>query len=288
MRTIRRQLPLRVARLTLALAPLLGLAAPLERAHAEDPGSGPPPEVRAVLEGLARQDREARQAAAEGAAGLTHPALLPALLKAVKDEYRSVREPVFRALAARGPAEERRKAARALEARLKDLDKQPETKDELLVLVQALHDLAQPTSIEPLIEGIDATSEVDVATARLRAVANVPSKDAVERLIQYAARGRRGESYRGAALKALEYATNVRLGSLDAWHRWWAENKRSFDPDAAARVRAEEREAAQAKAREREERRQRGAEGRGEKAPDGQAPKAPEDGQPVPPGSGGS
>jgi hypothetical protein len=266
--------PLHLALPALPWVAAAGLLATTARAAASDEAAEQvPAEVQAALEGLASEDREVRQAAAEAACTLSHPALLPALTKALKDEYRTVREPVIRALGARQPQDERRKASRLLETRLKELDKRPETKEELLAVVQALHDLAQASALDALLEGIETTSEQDVAEARLHAVGNVPHKEAVERLLAYAARGRRGESHRGAALKALEYATNVKLGSLDAWQRWWADHKRTFDPEVAAGVRAQARAAAQAKQQERDERRAKREEGRGKgEAPPKEAP----------------
>jgi HEAT repeat protein len=241
---------------------LVGLAA-VPPAAADDEAEIPP-EVEAALAGLASDERSMRESAAKSALALQHPALFAPLTKRLDDEHREVREAALRALAARERNDERAKAARAIETRLKKLDREPGSPEEAAVVVQALHDLAQPTSIKPLLDAIEPTTGVDVATARLMAVGNVPTKEAVEELIDHAARGRRAESHRGGAIKALQYATGVKLANLDAWHRWWSENKRTYDPLAAAAARQAARDETAAKEKEKAERRARRADKKGE------------------------
>jgi len=81
------------------------------------------------------------------------------------------------------------------------------------------------------------------------AVANVPSKEAIERLIQYGYKDRRGAGRtRDLATKALAYATQEKVkGGIEGWRKWWSDNEKSFDPIAAAEKREEARAAAQAK-----------------------------------------
>ncbi|MFM8978918.1 MAG: HEAT repeat domain-containing protein, partial [Planctomycetia bacterium] len=225
--------------LAASLAALAGLLGPA--AGADEPrDAAAPPDVPALVAGLASPDREQRQAAAEAAREVAHPDVLPALLKAAKDEYRSVREPVWKALATRAATPEKAKAARALEARLRELDRKPDSPEELSIVVQALHDLAQRSSIEPLLEGIEPTTEAPVALARLKAVGNVPAREAIDALINYASRGRGGDTHRGAARQALTYATGLKLANLDAWLRWWNDARRTWDPEEAAADRAEQ------------------------------------------------
>jgi HEAT repeat protein len=251
---------------------LAGLAAVLPAAA--DDRAEVPREVQAALTDMASDERGVREAAAKSALAMQHPALFAPLTKLLDDEHRAVREAALRALAARERNEERAKAARAIEARLEKLDREPGSPEEAAVVVQALHDLAQPTSIEPLLDGVLPTTEVGVAAARLMAVGNVPTKQAVEELIDHAARGRRAESHRGAAIKALQYATGVKLANLDAWHRWWSENKRTYDPIAAAAARQAARDEAAAKEQEKAARRAKRAEkaGEGDGAPPEDAP----------------
>jgi hypothetical protein len=217
------------------LAAALAIPQP-PRLGAEEPRAVRDP--GAVAAALASADREQRQAAAEEAKELQHPDLLAALLKAAKDEYRSVREPVWKALATRQPAADKAKAARAVETRLRELDRKPDSPDELAVVIQALHDLAQPSSIAPLLEGVVPTTETPVALARFKAVGNIPSKEAIEALLGHAQRGRGGATHRAGALQGLAYATGMRLPNLDAWLRWWSDAKRTWDPEAAATARA--------------------------------------------------
>lgn len=253
---------------------------------AEEPPALPPPaaapraapDVPNLVAALGSPDREQRQAAAEQALEVQHPDLLPALLKAAKDEYRSVREPAWKALATRAATPERAKAARALEVRLKELDRKPDSPEELAVVVQALHDLAQRSSIEPLLEGIEPTTEAPMALSRLKAVGNVPAREAIDALIGYASRGRGGDTHRAAARQALTYATGLRLANLDAWLRWWNDARRTWDPEEAAAARAEqaakagEREAQREAQREARRKNAAGAKPKGEP----QAPPAPE------------
>lgn len=280
------------------------LAAPL---RADEPPAAPPAppaqpatgaptlpaDVAEALKGLGSEDRDARIAAAGAARGLQHEALLAALLKALKDDYRTVREAATQALATREEKGAKAKSAKALEARLKDCETKPDGAQELKVVVAALHDLAQASSIDPLVRGIEPTTDVEVARQRLRAVANVPSIDAVDALIRYAAKGHRGDgAYRGVALQALEYATGTKLGSLDAWHQWWADNKKTFDVEAAARRRAEQRAEADDKRQKKEDakekRREKKEGARGEGGEDGEKeggkPEGePKEGDPKPP-----
>lgn len=265
--------PVLLAVLATALACASGIHARLAADEASPDRQAP--DVAALVAGLASEDREKRQASAEAACEVQHPDLLPALLKAAKDEYRSVREPVWKALGARSPQPEKAKAARAVETRLRELDRKPESPEEVAVVVQALHDLAQRSSIDPLLEGLGPTTEAPLALARLRAVANVPDKAAIEALLNYAQRGRGGDAHRAAARQALTYATGLRLANLDAWLRWWSDAKRTWDPDEAAAARAEQASSAEARKSGREGRRERPAQKPGG-SPEGEGGSPPE------------
>ena len=102
----------------------------------------------------------------------------------------------------------------------------PADREELLRVIDALRLLQQPASIKPLLDDIDLHMEFDEVEARMYAVANVPHAEAIERLIQFLAKGRRGGSdmkkQRDAAQKALQYATGQRFGhDPDRWRAWW-------------------------------------------------------------------
>jgi hypothetical protein len=93
---------------------------------------------------------------------------------------------------------------------------------------------------------------------RLRAVANVPSADAIEALIAYGSRGRRGSHARAQTARALQYATGVKIGGdPDKWRDWWRENKDSFDFEAAFAARRGKEQAQADKERRREEAKRR-------------------------------
>ena len=125
-------------------------------------------------------------------------------------------------------------------------------------MITALHDLAQPSSIKPLLS-MDSTTPREVRAACAMAVGNVPSKEAIDRLIQYGYKDRRGSGRtRDLATKALAYATQEKVkGGIEAWRKWWSENEDDFDPIAAAEKRQQARAAAEEKQRRKEERRNR-------------------------------
>jgi hypothetical protein len=86
--------------------------------------------------------------------------------------------------------------------------------------------------------------------ARMHAIANLPSKDAVEEIIQFRASGRRragpaegpgGENRGKIARDAFAYAVGVDVGQdPDAMRTWWKEHEKGFDFQAAAERRARE------------------------------------------------
>ena len=182
--------------------------------------------------------------------------LVAPVAKLLKDDNPAVRAAAVEALVLRQTAADRRKAALALAARLKPLEKREEDADELSKVVQALHDLAQEASMKALLD-MDFDEERALVRERLMAVANVPSKEAVDRILQAGSRGRRGQQGRRAtAVAALRYATQEDVGGgIDEWRAWWNDNKATFDPVKAAEKRAAARTAGDEKRRERENRR---------------------------------
>ena len=196
-----------------------------------------------VLEGLA-------EAANEQSKSLT-----ASLVKLTKHKNPAIRQTAIACLGGRTDVAAKKKAASSLAARLKPLSKDPHDKTEILLVIQALHDLAQPTTIKALLDTPN-DAERDVREARAMAVANVPSKEAIERLIQYGYKDRRGEARtRDIAVRALRYATqdNTKRG-IEGWRKWWSDNKKSFDPESAADKRQEARDAKAEKDAKREAR----------------------------------
>lgn len=283
----------------LLAAALLLPAAAATAQEGRPPAKDAPPTVASIVEDLKSDNADTRRAAAEKAAADPSPELTAPLVRALSDGDLQVRIEVITALARRTEDRARRTAAEALVARLS----RPAVKDDPLEsarLVEALHDLAQPLSIKPLLEGIREESTLDDVKARLRAVANVPSAEAVEALIRFgASRGRSGRGVWAGALRlALVYALRVDVGGADPdhWRAWWREHEKGFDFAAAAADRAREREAAaekerlrkeaeekREKAKEERERRQREKEekerekkeGGGETPPPAEPPKPP-------------
>lgn len=239
-------------------------AALLTPAWAEEPPVAPAQpsaeEVAAALVARLRDaDADVRVQAALEAVACPSPALLKPLLRLLTDPEQGVREAATKALGARVEEGDRKKAAAGLVPRLARLGRPQEDQAERLVVIDALAHLAQPVSIRPLLDGIGLETLPEEFEARLDAVARVPHAEAIERLIQFLARGHRGSFGRqvAAARNALQLATGVRLGDdPDRWRAWWRDNERtfSFEAIAAARAQAEaerqEREARRAEQRE--------------------------------------
>jgi len=195
------------------------------------------------------------------------PALTIPLIKLLKNDNPAVRKAAIEALALRKPSEEKKKAAQALAQRIGPLTAKEETKEECLLVLSALHDLAQPVALKALLDGIGPDDDRDIAKARMHAAANIPSKDAIEELIHLGSQGRRGGAQwrQASVIDALRYATQERIeGGIEMWRKWWNENKKSFDVDFAANKRAD------ARLREQERKAKKGKKGaKGEKGDDG-------------------
>ena len=186
------------------------------------------------------------------------PVLTSPLTKLLKSKNPAVRYGAIETLATRALAAEQKKAARSLAARLKPLATKEDDREELLKVIQALHDLAQESTIKALLDSKN-DEDRDVRQARAMAVANVPTKEAIERLIQYGYKDRRGQGRtRDIAVKALRYATGEQLkGGIEVWRKWWSDNEKTFDPVAAADARKEKRVAQADKEAKREERKRK-------------------------------
>jgi HEAT repeat protein len=295
-------------RSALVLSLVLVFPAGLQTAHADDPPSPPKqqggkddgkpdapkkdpakkddapkeaakPEVPApTVEQLVADMGDAKFAvkrldAATAAKGNQDPRLLPPLVKLVKDEHPDVRAAAVAALGARTEPEQQRKAADALGSRMKSLAGKTEAEAERTEIARALHDLAQPSSIDALMDDIDYGSGLDEVEARCRAVGNVASPKAIEALIGFMQkRHRDGTGYRAVAAKALEYATGERrVNDPDQWRAWWKDHEKTFDFEAAASRRRKEadakaeKEAQREKAKEKREKGKKGDAGDGAK-----------------------
>ncbi len=199
-------------------------------------------EAKRIIENLKSKDDDVRAEAATAALGCQHTSLVSPLIKRLRDDSHAVRTGAAAALGARSDKSDKRKAAAALAARMPQLEKDPLDKDELLVVIQALQDLAQTSSIKPLLKGMDKDTDADVRRARLMAVANVPDAEAIERLIGFldAGRKRARKGEHRAAVDALQWATGAKAGGgADGWRAWWREAKKTFDFEAAAKRRKE-------------------------------------------------
>ncbi|MDF1702656.1 MAG: HEAT repeat domain-containing protein [Planctomycetota bacterium] len=234
----------------LAVGLLLGLAA--APAWAEDA----PREVdtkaqaAALIEGFKSKSPEIRVKAATQAKDVQHDSLTSPLVKLLSDKEWGVREAVIAALATRQSKAARKKASSSLVARLPRLTKDTVDEEELLLAIEALGALEQPAAVKPLLGGINLETDIRIVRARMNAVANIPDKKAIEGLIDFLARGRRGGAgaQRDAARKALQYATGADARArdhkssgrdADRWRAWWRENEKHFDFEAVKAARAQ-------------------------------------------------
>jgi len=215
---------------------------------------------------LASDDSNAVIDACREAASSEDAALTTPLIRLLKSDNPAVRQAAIEALALRKPADERKKAAQALAQRIAPLAAKEDSKEECLAVVSALHDLAQPVALKPLLDGIAPDSDKDLARARMRAAANIPSKDVIEELLSLGSAGRRGGAqWRvSAVLDALRYATQEKVeGGIEAWRHWWMENRKTFDVDLAENKRADARLKEQERRAKKGKKGDRGEEGSG-------------------------
>lgn len=229
---------------------------------------------------------EIRVKAIGAAKDAQHSSLTVPLVKLLSDKEWGVREAALEALGARTEKAAKKKASSSIAGRLRRLSKDPDAVDELLLSVEALGTLAQPAAVKPLLDDITLETDIEIVRARFMAVAEIPDKKAIEGLIDFLAKGRRGGAgpQRDAARKALQYATGAdaprehRASGKDAdrWRAWWRENEKHFDFQAVKAARAEAAAEAAAKAerkREQKAKRQRDKENRRKKQGGGQKPK---------------
>lgn len=199
-------------------------------------------EAAALARRLASKDVDVQTEAVREAAQNQHSSLTSPLIKLLKSREDVVRLAAIEALGLRKETSEKKRASKALCARIKPLEDKPERGDELQKIVEALHDLAQTNAIRPLMD-IPVNSDAELARARLHAAANIPSKEVIDRLLQYASSGRRNRNARWKhAGAAIRYATQEQVkGGVREWRQWWKDNKAKFDVDHAANLRAEQR-----------------------------------------------
>jgi hypothetical protein len=188
------------------------------------------------------------------------PAIASQLTKMLKEKDFELRLAVIDALAGRESDADQRRAAQSLAPRLKPLTGKLQDAEEYEAIIDALAELAQPSSIKALLE-MKLEEDQATAGARLMAVAEVPHKDAVEALIQFGSKGRnRGtNNQRKLAAKALQHATGQKFGhNMDKWRQWWRDNRDTFDFKMLKEQRAAEAaEQAEREARQEEKRRKR-------------------------------
>jgi HEAT repeat protein len=227
-----------------AFAATLALAFAATIALADDPTPAAAPDPAKIVEALKSKDKPVRLEAAQQAKDVQDDKVISPLVALLEDEDSTLRHAAIDALGNRTYPDAQKKAAAAIAARLGKLAKKPEAEAELIASAQALGALAQPTSLDALTSNIEMDTTTDVVRARLMAVAQIPSAEAVDALIQFLAKQGRGRNgmQRDACRAALREATGENFGNEpDAWRGWWKEAKKTFDFDAAMRRRAAEK-----------------------------------------------
>jgi len=251
-----------------ALAAVLALSfAAVPPAQAQDAAT--PPSTDVLLERMKSEFAVDRLPAVVAAKEDQDAKLTKPLTKLLKDEAYDVRKAAMAALGAREEKAARKTASKALCARLSPLAKSPDHDGELIEVCRALHDLAQPSSVKPLIKILSADTPEEVAKAVLMAVANVPTDDAIEALIGQMSKGRRRGPARGqrrSAVAALRYATGEdERNDPDLWRAWWKTAKKSFDHEAAAARRSGQRQEDADREERKRKRREKGGKKGGKK-----------------------
>ena len=205
--------------------------------------------AKALIERLESHDARIRYEALQEASQNQHPSLTSPLIKALKDDYTDNRKRAAQALATRADPKAQKRAATALAHRLPSLSEKEDKTEELVVIAKALGDLGQKSSVKPLLKGLDPKTPRAEAEARLKAVAEIPHAEAIERLMQYGSKGRRGNTHANLVVAALRHATGQKFGKdPDTWRAWWRENRATFDFEAVARERDEKLDREQEKA----------------------------------------
>ena len=247
--------PARVLGLALAAAVAAGalhLAAPSARAEdgpasreAKEAEALAAKEAAALVERMKASDLDVKHPAVAEAKSVQHPTVTAQLARAISDPDELTRLAALEGLAARTTAEGRKAAATAIAARLPRLTEAPKLRDELLRAIAVLHDLAQPVALKALAAHLGLDVEPEELAARLRAIANLPTHEAIETIIDFRATGgnRGGRSELGyrrrLAREAFTYATGTDAGQdPDAMRAWWKEHEKGFDYAAAAAARA--------------------------------------------------
>jgi HEAT repeat protein len=240
-------------------------------AIAGDPPAAAPPEPAKLAESLKSKEKADRLAAARDAKDVQDEKLTAPLAALLDDDEAAIRHAAIEALGRRTAADAQKKAASALASHVTKVAKRADAEVELIAAVQALGVLAQPSSLDALTSDIEIDTPLEVVRARLTAVANLPSPEAIDALIQFLAKQGRGKNgaQREACRAALRDATGQNLGNdPDAWRAWWKDAKKDFDFAAAAERRAAEREAKDEKDRKKRERQEK-RDGGGERKKDG-------------------
>jgi HEAT repeat protein len=282
-------IPTPVSRILPAFA--LALAAAASALAGDAAPAADPPDAAKVAEMLRSKEPDQRLAGAKAAKDEQAESVVAPLCSLLRDDDAGIRRATIAALAARQSVEGKKKAATALAAELPRLSKKLETSGDLILVANALGELAQPATVDALMADIEIDTPTDVIKARLMAIANAPCPDAIESLIQFLAkqgRGRNGMQHQ-ACRQALKWATGQDYGGdPDAWRMWWKDAEKTFDFDEAARRRDAEKakdadkERRQKEAREKKEQREKqGGKGDGGKkeggAGDGEKKDAPKD-----------
>lgn len=207
-------------------------------------------EAAALVEEMKASDLDVKRPAVAKAKDVQHPTVTAQLARALSDADDLVRQTALEGLAARSTPEGKKAAATAIAARLPRMTEAPKLHDEMHRALEILHDLAQPVALKALAAHLGLDVDSEELAARLKAIANLPTPEAIETIIDFRSTGGRlgGGSELGyrrrLAREAFVYATGANVGNdPDAMRAWWKEHAKGFDFQAAAEERAKKKNA---------------------------------------------
>ncbi|MHC4820571.1 MAG: HEAT repeat domain-containing protein [Planctomycetota bacterium] len=252
-----------VARSVLVAALCLAAAPAVAQDRETKSGADATEQIEQLGKQLKSKDVSERREAATKALEHGSKELTSGLARCLKDKDLTVRVSAAKALAVREDESARRTAAKALAARLPSIPAGDDGWIEMESVLTALHDLARPETVKPIVDGIDYETEADEIKLRLMAIANVAHPTAIDSLIRIGSSGHKrrgdGKNWGRAIVTALQYATghDLKAQDPDLWRAWWKDAKKTFDFEAAAADRAAERQAKKDKALAAEEKKRK-------------------------------
>lgn len=193
--------------------------------------------VKALTEGLRAKDPSERRAALTDASEIVHPKVVKAMAKALEDRDADV---ATHAVVLFGTMDHpdalsalRKYARRAKKALAKDPERH-------MVLLRSVGLHEEDDQVDWLLDGVFSEKERLVRRARIFSAARARSMTALEGIFDALGKQdlRRLTGTKEELRTALVYLTGTDQGeSLQAWVRWWRENRKGFElPEKAPKL----------------------------------------------------